>query len=573
MLSSSRHNILKRLACLSIALVLGFLLLLLTVTVAAAPLGPAVPNSESLQSSNSLQPLAPAAADFVGVPVSGPVPLTVNFTADVSPGPKRNWVWDFGDGVTSTEKDNATHVYTVTGIYTVTLSVNAGGTDFKVVKPSYITAFVPVKADFIGSPTDGAVPLTVDFTNTSTGTFDTCAWDFGDGNTSTDCATALPVTTTYEVTDTFTVTLTVSGLGGSDTISKVNYINVRDPISVTADFSGNPTIGIAPLTVTFTNSSTGDYDTCSWDFGDTGTSTDCSDPSHQYTIPGVYTVSLEVSGKGGVTDTVKTNYISVYDPVVADFSGSPTGGPAPLTVTFTNTSTGDYDTCSWDFGDTGTSTNCSNPSHQYTVPGVYTVSLEISGDGGVTETVKTNYITVYTPAVANFSGNPTSGNAPLKVNFVNQSTGDFSSCLWEFGDGGTSTDCIAPSYDYTAAGIYNVSLTVSGLGGTDKATKANYITVIGPVVANFQGSPRIGTPPLTVNFSNLSTGSFNNCTWNFGDGGTSNSCGNPSHTYVAIGNYTVSLTLSGPGGMDMETKTDYIMVKEELLIYLPLVFR
>lgn len=197
-------------------------------------------------------------------------------------------------------------------------------------------------------------------------------------------------------------------------------------------------------------------------------------------------------------------------------------------------------------------------TNTYGVTGTFTVTLSVSGLGGSDTISKANYITVYEPAVADFSGSPTSGIAPLKVVFDNNSSGAFSSCLWEFGDGGTSTDCIAPSYDYTAAGIYNVSLTVSGLGGTDKATKANYITVIGPVVANFQGSPRIGTPPLTVNFSNLSTGSFNNCTWNFGDGGTSNSCGNPSHTYVAIGNYTVSLTLSGPGGMDMEIKTDYI---------------
>ena len=65
-------------------------------------------------------------------------------------------------------------------------------------------------------------------------------------------------------------------------------------------------------------------------------------------------------------------------------------------------------------------------------------------------------------------------------------------------------------------------------------------------VANFSGSPTSGTEPLTVNFTDLSTGSITSWAWTFGDGGTS-TAQNPSHTYTSAGTYTVALTVTGPG--------------------------
>jgi CSLREA domain-containing protein len=85
---------------------------------------------------------------------------------------------------------------------------------------------------------------------------------------------------------------------------------------------------------------------------------------------------------------------STHTPVEADFSGSPTSGDAPLSVTFTNLSIGDYDTCTWTFGDGGNSTACVNPLNEYSIPGVYTVSLTVSGPGGTDSRTRINYITV-----------------------------------------------------------------------------------------------------------------------------------------------------------------------------------
>jgi PKD repeat protein len=248
--------------------------------------------------------------------------------------------------------------------------------------------------------------------------------------------------------------------------------------------------------------------------------------------------------------------------ITAAFSGSPLLGVAPLTVDFTNYSSGNFDTCSWDFGDGGTSSSCGNPSYEYTTAGVYTVSLEASGPGGSTIETKTDYIAVYEPVNADFSGSPRSGVAPLMVDFSNNSAGDYDSCDWDFGDGGTSNNCVDPSYNYNQAGTYTVALTVSGPGGTDVHTRSNYITVYEPVNADFSATPTGGVAPLAVDFSNLSTGDFDTCDWEFGDGGTSDSCLNPSYTYVQTGTFTVTLTVSGLGGSDILAKQDFILVDE-----------
>jgi PKD repeat protein len=178
------------------------------------------------------------------------------------------------------------------------------------------------------------------------------------------------------------------------------------------------------------------------------------------------------------------------------------------------------------------------------------------------------------PLDAVFVGSPTSGIAPLLVSFTNQSTGEYTTCGWTFGDGGTSSSCGNPTYTYATGGVYTVSLTVSGPNGTDTLTRSSYITVFRPVDAMFVGSPTSGIAPLLVSFTNQATGAYTTCAWSFGDGGTSSSCSSPTHTYAAEGFYTVSLTVSGPGGTDTLTRSSYIAVSEAgYYIYVPIILR
>ena len=250
------------------------------------------------------------------------------------------------------------------------------------------------------------------------------------------------------------------------------------PLPPVADFSGSPTNGFAPLTVTFTNLSAGATNWL-WDFGDTQTSA-AANPVNTYTSPGVYSVTLTAIGAGGTNGLTRTNYIAVVapPPPVADFSGSPTNGFAPLTVTFTNLSAGATNWL-WDFGDTQTSANA-NPVNTYTSPGVYSVTLTAIGAGGTNSLTRTNYIAVVAPPpVADFSGSPTNGFAPLTVTFTNLSAGA-TNWLWDFGDTQTSANA-NPVNTYADPGVYSVTLTATGAGGTNGLTRTNYIVVVAPL--------------------------------------------------------------------------------------------
>src|SRR4029453_13148770 len=334
-----------------------------------------------------------------------------------------------------------------------------------------VAATVPYSApmaQFTGNPTSGNSPLTVNFSNTSTGSITGYAWDFGDGGTST----VVSPSHSYAAAGMYTVSLTVTGPAGSDTQTRSNYVTVTDPGPL-ANFSGTPTNAKVPLTVAFTNSSTGTITNYAWTFGDGGTSTAAA-PTHAYSSSGMYTVSLTVTGPGGSNTKTQTKYIKVTP--AAKFKGTPTAGPAPLAVDFADESIGTVTDYLWNFGD-GTTSTASNPSKIYSTPGVYTVTLTVTGVAGSDSLTSTNYVTVSAPApVAQFFGNPTSGVSPLTVNFSNTSAGTITGYTWTFGDGGTST-LANPSHVYAASGVYTVSLTVTGPGGSNTQTRSNYVTV------------------------------------------------------------------------------------------------
>ena len=172
------------------------------------------------------------------------------------------------------------------------------------------------------------------------------------------------------------------------------------------------------------------------------------------------------------------------------------------------------------------------------------------------------------PPAASFVAEPTSGRRPLTVVFTDTSTGEPETWLWDLGDGSTSS-LPNPSHTYTTAGIYTVSLTVSNTNGSDTLIRPSAITVTG--MADFSAAPRWGRPPLTVTFTNQSSGNYTSSEWDFGDGVTS-TLTNPTHIYTVDGTFTVTLTVTGPGGEDTEVKSAFIHVGLQT-VYLPLVMR
>ena len=109
-------------------------------------------------------------------------------------------------------------------------------------------------------------------------------------------------------------------------------------------------------------------------------------------------------------------------------------------------------------------------------------------------------------------------------------------------------------------GTTPVTITVKDAAG-NAASCATAFNVSGAAPsANFTASPLTGHVPLTVDFSNISTGTISSAVWNFGDGGTSTATGNPSHTYTNAASFSVSLTVLGPLGSNTLTRSSYITV-------------
>ncbi len=150
------------------------------------------------------------------------------------------------------------------------------------------------------------MPLTVVFTNLSSGATN-YTWAFGDGNTST----AFNPSVTYSNAGTYSVTLTGLGAGGVGALTLTNYIVVTNapPLPVIAGFTGQPTVGVAPLSVTFANLSSG-ANSYTWAFGD-GNGNSAVNPSHTYGAAGTYSVTLTAVGPGGINTLTLDNYIVV----------------------------------------------------------------------------------------------------------------------------------------------------------------------------------------------------------------------------------------------------------------------
>jgi predicted outer membrane repeat protein len=297
------------------------------------------------------------------------------------------------------------------------------------------------------------------FTNTTVVTdLMSYVWDFGDG-TRTE---SVSPTHAYVSPGEYAVVLTATGYGGTGVASDTLQIYGAQFDSSSPDWLGQ--------TSSFTNASvmsgTANY---LWNFGD-GTTDTQESPNHAYSAPGVYDVALTVSNS--VTSSLAADTFTVYGSPKAGFTAQPTNGVQPLTVALVDAATtapeGDPTlSYSWDFGD-GTTSVSTSPAHTYTVSGLYTVSQTVSNAAGTDTLIRANYITVYEPVESDFTVSPF--KFPLAFWFINASTGDYTSTLWNFGDGVTSTADSKLHY-YSTIGTYTVTLTVAGLGGQHAEAK------------------------------------------------------------------------------------------------------
>lgn len=332
----------------------------------------------------------------------------------------------------------------------------------------------------------------------------------------------------------------------------------------TAAFSASPLSGTAPLTVAFDSStSTGVITDYAWDFNNDGTTDSIfANPSFTYAAAGTYTVKLMVTGPGGSDSDTKTNYISVTSPVkpVAAFTGTPTSGYAPLTVQFTDQSSNTPTSWKWEYrkgsGGWAQFSTEQNPSYLFSATGTYSIRMTATNAAGSNTKTKTNYITVTSlPApVAEFSLTPTSGTAPLTIQFTDESTNNPTSWKWEYrkltGSWTQFSTEQNPAYTFPDAGIYSIRLTATNPGGSDTETKSFCFTVLPPrPIAIFTQDKYLGRAPLTVQFTDRSLNEPSRWDWQFGDGGTSTEQ-NPRHIYTRSGVHIVREEVANDAGSD-----------------------
>jgi PKD repeat protein len=384
-----------------------------------APAGPSAIQSPQLRTRNlplaSLQQ-APPTADFSAESTQGPAPLTVDFFDTSSPEVIDSWLWEFGDGVTDTVQ-NPTHVYPVTGSYTVSLTVWANGESNTEVKANYITV-EDNELDFAAceSYTMGPAPLEVEFCLSSGGEEstdpDSVLWGFGDGGSST----SFNPTYAYHTSGTYTVTLTGWYAGYPYTVTKPSYIEVEEN---DLDFGAWPTSGSTPLPVEFYVAGENQPDSVLWQFGDGGSSGEYA-PEYTYYTPGTYTVTLTGWYAGYPYTVTKPSYIGTYQ---NSFIAEPTVGLFPLTVVFTNTSAPPelIGTVEWDFDD-GEGSGQWDTVHSYDdQPGVYQASLTVWPEGGEGASDTTSITITVEGVIASFTATPTIGLRPLTVQFTDTS--------------------------------------------------------------------------------------------------------------------------------------------------------
>ncbi len=483
-------------------------------------------------------------ADFSANVQSGCAPLSVRFT-DESTGNPTHWSWELDDGSQQqlSNQQNPTLSLTRPGVYTVTLVVRNANGVHAVTRTDYITVFPSPSVSFTADITTACLPARVQFTgiaDTESGTIDSWAWDFGDGQT----ATSQNPVHTYSQAGWYNVSLAVTSSTGCAARRVVSrYIRVVS--GITSGFSYTPPSSCgAPFGVAFSNESSGPGAlTYHWDFGD-GNSDTARHPIHAFDTDGSHNVTLTTTSSFGCSS--QTTLPVTIQAFTTDFIHPDTVCINQL-VNFQNRSGAGVVGFNWRFGDGSSSATDANPVKRYTVPGVYEVML-VNRFGHCTDSASRTIVVTGAPQ-ADFTAVNNFGCGPgYPVDFQSQAPTAIS-WEWDFGDGNTaSTE--NPSHTYTGAGNYTVSLTITTAGGCrHTVTKNNIVRITAPSL-EISSSRTSGCAPLG-NVVFTATGNvipaISSYHWDFGDGSSSTDA-TPSHNYTGTGAFNVRLTAVTTGG-------------------------
>ncbi|MGB3005569.1 MAG: PKD domain-containing protein, partial [Chitinophagaceae bacterium] len=463
-------------------------------------------------------------------------PANISFTNNSNGPPVVSYLWDFGDGNTSTSL-SPVHAYLSAGTFTATLitSSTAGCEDTARSTPIIIGGF---NTNF-NAPVSACINETVSFTNISTPVPVSSSWTFGEGGN----ASTINTTHSYTTPGTYIIRLYNTYSTCIDSTLQSIIINPR-PV---ADFSAPVTAKCEPpLTVNFQDLSTGGALSWEWHFGDGGISA-AQNPSHTYTNYGSYNDTLIVTNTLGCTDTlIRPNYIRIQRATIS-IPSLPARGCIPFTITpaAVINSVDAVTSYFWDFGDGGTSV-APNPTYTYLTQGTYTVKLFITTSSGCTDSlIIPTAIRVGSKPVADFSASPNPVCARQPVQFTDLSV-PADEWAWDFGDGGISLTQ-HPPHNYNDTGYFDIRLIAFNNGCPDTSIKVRYIYV-NPPIARFTTTPDCSNR-LRFTFTDQSVAPLT-WEWNFGDASPLVFTQNPVHNFPSLGTYNVRLVVTNAGCAD-----------------------
>ncbi len=382
---------------------------------------------------------------------------------------------------------------------TVNTANNRGGCNLTMVKIAMNLAGVKggLQSAIDGVPRDtaGCVPLTVDFRDTVM-TAQSYEWTFGDG--SPMLLTTVPnASHTYTAVGTYQVMM-VAIDPNTCNVRDTSYVNIRvGDIEAILDFDPVKLPPCDSFKYRFDNFSTAPlaFNATSfvWDFGDNSPRVTAGPGPvfHNYAAPGTYNVRLIIQDPRYCNAPDSLEFpLSVARNVRADFE-TPATGCAPYEAIFDNT-TDAGETYQWDFGDGNTST-AFEPTHIYTTPGVYHITLIASNPNTCNLSDTTEFdIEVFSIPTAAFDFGPVPAQENTPTTFTNLSSIDAVRFKWVFGDGDSllTTSRLPVTHQYNATGVYNACLTAYNVADCEHTVCREVEARIVPVV----GVPNAFTP-------------------------------------------------------------------------------
>lgn len=477
---------------------------------------------------------AQVSADFTVDKTSGCAPLVVNFLDISNQG--NSWLWDFGNGVTSTEQ-NPTFIFTQPGFYSITLITSENGISDTIVRSSLIRVNPSPIANFMVDEAKGCSPHTPNFTDISiplSGTITDWFWSFGNGQTSTEQNPAA----LYIDQKGYDVFLRVTDANGCEsTVTKSNFITLDGP---EAKFVFDSVVCGLPANVTFLNQSQGNDLTYLWDFGDGSTATGDIPGTHTYSAFDSSQVTLIVTERNtGCTDTaVSSIVVGNYE---ASFDWNIICGDDEFTIEVENT-TSLFTSLEWDFGGQATKfTQTAN--HNFSSRGPFEVTLRATVDPSCWDTTTISY----NLPIPNLSYEAPICSDPFEVTFTNLSSGTGLSYDWDFGDTTFSTE-VNPVHIYDVPPErFNAQLRATDTFGCTDSIRRNVIVPF-PIARFYEvDSIYTGCAPLDLTFKDTSytlSSNISSVEWDFGDpeSGLANfsTDTNPNHIFEKPGDYDIT---------------------------------